>query len=266
MVERIVPDEPSWAEHSAPHVGRYLAAAEYGRGRRILDAGCGIGYGARLLVTGGAAEVTGVDADPDAVRQAQERFGGERVTFLVDDCQELAKIAGPLDLICALEVIEHLPRPERFLERARQLLAADGTLLVSTPDRAATPPQVGGRPRNRFHFHEWHAEEFQKMLTAYFSRVELRAQVRSIALESRLEAVQALREGLLWSNPLLVFLWRKLPGVPKRQRAWKKLAGLAAPTIADYPIVPLAVAPLYGTPWCHFAICSGPNLVPLGIR
>jgi protein-L-isoaspartate O-methyltransferase len=49
MVERLVPGEPEWAEFSAPHLARYLFAAEYARGRRVLDAGTGSGYGARNL-------------------------------------------------------------------------------------------------------------------------------------------------------------------------------------------------------------------------
>jgi SAM-dependent methyltransferase len=259
MEERIVLGEPSWTNHSAHHVARYLVAAEYVVGRRVLDAGCGIGYGTALLKAAGAAEVAGVDIDSESLALAEKQFGGDAITFLQDDCQELGKLSGPFDVICSFENIEHLPHPERFLRRAGQLLADGGVLLISTPDRLIMRPFVDGRPRNQYHFHEWYRDEFRQLLTAAFRRVDMRAQVESVAYGSRQQAVEALRQGLLWSNPLLMFLWRKWPLMHKADRPWKRLAGLAAPTIADYPVVPLAVAPIHGSPWCHFAICRQPE-------
>jgi SAM-dependent methyltransferase len=257
-VERAVPGEREWAELSAAHMARYLAAAEYANGRRVLDAGCGAGYGASLIKMAGATEVQGVDIDDAAITAARERFSSPAVDFLVDDCQQLSQVAAPFGLICCFEAIEHLPHPERFLRRASALLGPEGVLLVSTPDRAATPPFVDGRPRNPFHYHEWYQAEFETLLAAHFSHVELRVQVESVALHSRLQAVRALRQGLMWSNPLATLFWRKWPLARKADRSWKQLGGLAAPTIADYPIVPAALAPMYGTPWVHFAICRGP--------
>lgn len=259
MQERLVPGEGEWTEYAAHHLARYQFAIEYAQGRRVLDAGSGSGYGARLLKAAGAASVLGIDVDPEAVGLASQRFGGEGVEFLLDDCEQPAKVTGPFDLICNFENIEHLEHPERFLAAATRLLSPEGVLLVSTPDRAATPPFVHGRPRNPFHVNEWYRDEFQALLAPYFGQIDLRVQVQSTALESRLEAVAALREGLMWSNPLLVFLWRRLPWIPKRQRAWKKLAGLAAPTVADYPILCPATATLFGRSWFHLAICRQPK-------
>lgn len=259
MEERMVPGEGEWTEYGSHHLARYQFAIQYAQGRRVLDAGSGSGYGARLLKTAGAASVQGIDVDAEAVRLASQRFGGDGVEFLLDDCEQPTQVTGPFDLICNFENIEHLEHPERFLAAAARLLGPEGVLLVSTPDRAVTPPFVNGRPRNPFHVHEWYHEEFQALLAPYFAQIELWTQIQSAALESRIDAVRALREGLMWSNPLLVFLWRKLPWVPKRQRSWKRLAGLAAPTVADYPILCPAIASLFGRSWCHVAICRRPK-------
>jgi SAM-dependent methyltransferase len=258
VTERAVPGDPLWAELAAPHLARYLFAMDYARGRRVLDAASGSGYGAGLLRWGGAASVVGVDLDAAAVAEAQKRFGGDGVEFLADDCEALTRLSGPFDLICNFETIEHLERPERFLAAAARLLAPGGTLLTSTPDRAVSPPPVAGRPRNRFHVNEWYREEFRQLLAAQFTEIEIRAQVRGTALESREAAVAALREGLLWSNPLAIFLWRKFPRRGGR-RPWKQLAGLAAGSPGDYPIVPWEIASLLGTPCFHVAICCGPK-------
>lgn len=246
-------------ELGAPHVARYLAAAEYAVDRRVLDAGSGTGYGARLLKSAGAASVLGVEIEETAVRQAGEQFGDPQVCFVHDDCQTLSKVAGPFDLICNFEAIEHFAEPEKFLHRAGELLAPDGVLLISTPDRADTPPFVNGRPRNQFHLYEWYRDEFRQILDAHFTSVDFRVQVRIHSLESRKQAIKAIRQGFMWSNPLATLIWRKLPLFRKRDRPWKKLAWLATPCVADYPIVPLPIAPLYGVPAFHFAICRGPK-------
>jgi SAM-dependent methyltransferase len=255
VTERAVPGDPLWAELAAPHLARYLFAIEFCHGHRVLDAASGSGYGARLLRSGGAAAVVGVDVDAAAVAQAQSQFGGDGVEFLGDDCETLQRLSGRFELICSFETIEHLQRPERFLAAAARLLAPDGTLLCSTPDRSASPPTVDGRPRNRFHVHEWYREEFRQLLAAHFAEIEIRVQIRSTALESREAAVAALRQGLSWCNPLAAFLWRKLPQRGGRPRPWKQLAGLATGSPTDYPIVPLEIAPLLGKSCFHVAIC-----------
>ena len=43
------------------HIQRYTLVSEYCRGKRVLDAGCGTGYGSTYLMGAGAASVTGVN-------------------------------------------------------------------------------------------------------------------------------------------------------------------------------------------------------------
>ena len=244
---------------AGPHIARYTFAVEHARGRRVLDAGSGAGYGAAILAEGGAARVVGVDLDPEMVAQARQRFVHRAIEFLVDDCQELSRAGGPFDLVCNFENIEHLPRPEQFLEAAARVLERDGVLIVSTPDRAATPPFVEGRPRNPFHVHEWYREEFAAILAPWFEEVEMRAQVESLAVGRRTEAVAALRRGLMWVNLPVSFLWRKFSRGASGRRSWRELEGLAAGGAGDYPIVPLGLVGVFGRSWCHVAICRGPR-------
>lgn len=257
-VERAMPGGDEWVELAAPHLARYLMAAEFTAGRRVLDAGSGAGYGAAILRAGGAAVVLGVDVDAGAVAAARERFAAPNLSFAVDDCETLEQVDGGWDVICCFEAIEHLRRPEAFLARAGRLLAAGGVLLVSTPDRAGTPAFVAGRPRNRFHEHEWFTAEFVAMLGRHFHDVELRVQVETAALQARIAAVAAVREGLTAANPVAAFVWRKWPFRRKADRGWARLQGLAAPGLADFPIVPAALATVYGNPRFNVGICRRP--------
>jgi SAM-dependent methyltransferase len=204
----------------------------------------------------GAREVIGVDIDEQAIAEDQKAYPG--VTYLVDSCETLTKVSGPFDLICSFENIEHLQKPENFLRAAGRLLSPEGVLLTSTIDRAITPPFKLGRPANPFHTTEWYRDEFAALLGHYFEHVEMRVQVESHGAASRSRAVQALRQGMMWCNPLLMLLWRQTARV-RGVRSWKALDALAVRTVADYPIVSAAVAPVWGTSHCHFAICRGPR-------
>jgi SAM-dependent methyltransferase len=259
MAERLTCDGDDWG-YSADHLARYLLAGSFAKGKRVLDAGTGPGYGAFILKQSGASHVQGVDFHEETLVAARKSFGCNEIEFLADDCHELKNVTGPFDLICSFENIEHLKSPLLFLQAAARVLSPQGILLCSTPDRAGTPAFVNGRPANEFHFHEWYENEFKAMLVQSFDEIEMRSQVRSNALVLRTQAVAALQDHLeyLWGNPMRRGA-RWLSGMLGRKQEWPSITGLRAANIEDYPIVDAAVASLIGKPWCHFAICGRPK-------
>jgi SAM-dependent methyltransferase len=260
-IERAMPGGEKWDELAAHHLPRYLFACTLSPGKRVLDAGAGAGYGSALLAAqsaGAAADTVAIDIDAGTVDAARRQFGGERLTFLVDGCETLAAVRGPFDLIVNFENIEHLRKPDAFLAAACRQLAPGGALLVSTPDRANAPPFKNGKPDNPFHVTEWYRDEFAALLAQYFKVVDLRVQVESHGFAARREAVEALRQALAWANPVGTFLWRKLARTGTN-RSWRAMESLAAATMADFPIVAPALAPVWGKSYYHFAICREPR-------
>ena len=257
-IERVEPGTADWAEWSAEHLSRHGVAAEHAAGKRVLDAGTGFGYGAAILLAAGAKSVQAVDIDPHTITGATERFAGA-IDFFVDDCETLAKVRGPVDLVCSFENIEHLKRPEAFVASAAKLLGDDGVLLCSTPDRAATAPFENGKPVNPFHCHEWYRDEFAALLSTHFRHVDMRVQVMSAALRRRAEAVLTLQRALslIWRDPS-VRLTRGVAKMMGKGRDELDVTALAASAPSDFPVVHASVAALFGAPLCHFAICTGP--------
>lgn len=115
------------------HASIYGFFAAYARGMRVLDAGCGAGYGSERLLAAGARSVHGVDLDPRNVRYARRHYARPGLAFEVADCQSLALADGALDLVVASNVLEHLERPDSFLSAVRAALVPGGRALMAVP-------------------------------------------------------------------------------------------------------------------------------------
>jgi 2-polyprenyl-6-hydroxyphenyl methylase/3-demethylubiquinone-9 3-methyltransferase len=102
-------------------------------GRRAADVGCGAGLLAEPLARLGA-EVTGVDAAPENIEAARAHAMGQglEIDYRVGGVEALA---GPYDLITAMEVVEHVADVPAFLMGLAEALAIDGLLVMSTPNR-----------------------------------------------------------------------------------------------------------------------------------
>ena len=162
--ERLVPELQHGELVHAEHLARYRIAAQLADGRRVLDAASGEGYGSAVLSAAGAARVTGVDLNPDAVEHARERYG---LNFEVADVAALPHQDDSFDLVVSFETIEHVADPAAALSELRRVLAEDGTLLISTPNSHEYLVE------NEFHTREFTHEEFVGMLSDLFPSVEV---------------------------------------------------------------------------------------------
>ena len=162
------------------HVARYEFAKRFAAGARVLDAGCGSGYGAAELAKV-AREVTGIDSSAEAIAYARDHYSAANLRFEVGSCSALP--GDGYDLITAFEVIEHLEDWGTFLDEARRALAPAGRLLVSTPNKVYYGESRGEAGANPFHTHEFEFAEFRDELARRFPGVTMLAQnhVESLA-------------------------------------------------------------------------------------
>jgi SAM-dependent methyltransferase len=170
--ERTLPDVPAENYWFRRHLAVYEWIASRVRGLRVIDMACGEGYGANVLASA-AAEVVGVDANPEAHEHARLRYRRENLRFARDLVESFSERA---DAVVFLQTIEHLQDPASALERFRSLVGAAGTagaVYVSTPNVLTLAPAGAPRSDNPWHVHEYRAFEFEQLCLGAFASVQL---------------------------------------------------------------------------------------------
>ncbi len=164
--ERVIPgkvDIDLWNEH----ISRYLFAARLCRFKKVIDLGCGNGYGAAELAQK-AESVVGVDVSEEAILEAKQQYGAENLNFEVASLEQLPFADASFQLAVCFEVIEHLTNYRALLSEARRVLEPGGQLVISTPNIAFYAESRKLHGPNPFHEHEFSYEEFREVLGEFF--------------------------------------------------------------------------------------------------
>jgi SAM-dependent methyltransferase len=164
--ERTLPDVPEENYWFRRHLAVYEWIADRVAGLRVADLACGEGYGSDALARK-AADVVGVDANPEAHEHARARYTRPNLRFergLVEGFDE------PRDTIVFLQTIEHIEAPERLLEG---FAATAPVSYVSTPNRLTLAPPGAEKSDNPWHLREYTAAEYRDLLAPRFARIDL---------------------------------------------------------------------------------------------
>jgi SAM-dependent methyltransferase len=141
------------APRASAYVDRMAYVVDSARGRRVLDCGVvgetcdetdarveAIVSSLHFRVVDAARAAVGVDYASDAVARLRERY--PRLDLRACDVETIdVALAGeePFDLVILGDLVEHLGNPGRALDAVRNVLTADGSLLVTTPNAFGLP-------------------------------------------------------------------------------------------------------------------------------
>lgn len=136
---RTAGDESVEAGRAPGQMGWYRLAAKFSRGRSVLDVGCGMGAGLRLLQQT-AKMAKGQDLD--------ERLASDDVIV-----QQISQFADKsYDVVVCVDVIEHVEEDRAFLADLCRV-AREGVFI-------STPLSYHGREIWPYHVREYRAAEF----------------------------------------------------------------------------------------------------------
>ncbi|EGC29511.1 hypothetical protein DICPUDRAFT_10678, partial [Dictyostelium purpureum] len=115
------------------------------KGLNVIDVGCGAGLLCESLSRLGADTVIGLDAAGNSVKMAishasldsklDENLNNNKLKYIestIENFLNLEESKNGFDLVCSLEVIEHVDNPKQFVELLTKVLKPGGSIFIST--------------------------------------------------------------------------------------------------------------------------------------
>lgn len=154
------------------HLTAYHFALRFVNARRVLDYGCGTGYGANLLLRKGTpAAVCAMDVGEEALAYCLRTYPGfvGRMVRVTPGVVPLR--AGSIDVALLFQTIEHVADDVALLRELGRALSSDGRVLITTPNVAFS----GGDPEhplNPFHLREYDTARLMQVCRVAFKDVQ----------------------------------------------------------------------------------------------
>ena len=149
------------------HIASYEFARKWCVGKRVLDLGCGTGYGTHQIAEDTTLMV-GVDIDLESIDFAKREYKLPNLEYRhIGAGKPLQFEAESFDVILSFQVIEHVGDDFGYLTEAKRLLCTNGTIIVITPDRR-NRLLSNQQPWNRWHLREYSQESIIELISEVF--------------------------------------------------------------------------------------------------
>lgn len=170
--ERFVPGQGG-AQIAYEHLHRYLFAARWAAEKNVLDVASGTGYGAALL-SHVARRVWAIELDKPSITYAHSAWAKENLMFLRSDVTRLPIQTACIDVVVAMEIVEHIEDQDALLREIARVMRPEGLAIVSTPNKATYSDSRNYS--NPFHVRELYRDELLALLGRHFAGVRLMTQ------------------------------------------------------------------------------------------
>lgn len=188
--ERVIPEDArkgfariNLVRHKVAHL---YAIREIRAAERVLDVGCGTGYGSAMMAAR-MGEVVGIDSSPETISWARSKHRAENLKFLAMPATALNFPDGHFDAAYSIQVIEHIEDIDLVLAEVVRVLRPGGKFIVATPNRVTYSPEG---MHNIYHVREYSAEELEILLATFFPETRVNGLHAGLDLALRPEVAQ----------------------------------------------------------------------------
>jgi len=128
---------------------------------KVLEIGTGSGYGVEII-SGVANEFITVDKFDTKIDFSKH----PNVKFVQCNVPPLNFEANTFDFAITFQVVEHIKDDHSFIREIHRVLKPGGKLIITTPNIKMSIT------RNPWHVREYTVDQFKRLLSSYFSKVE----------------------------------------------------------------------------------------------
>lgn len=128
---------------------------------QILDIGCGGGFLTLALAGNSQYHCTGMDVDETVLSSGRARDPLNRIDWVVGQAEALPFTVGSFDVVCIMDVLEHVRDPKLAVKEALRVLKTDGTFIFHTFNRTWLSWLLAAKGLDWFiknsqsHVHDW---------------------------------------------------------------------------------------------------------------
>lgn len=108
--------------------------AKFNKTTHILDVGCGAGFLTNFLALQGH-DVTGIDLSESSLEIAKKHDRTSNVNYIQSSADRLPFFSKSFDVVCAMDLLEHVDHPLLVIQEACRVLNPGGLLFFHTFNR-----------------------------------------------------------------------------------------------------------------------------------
>ncbi|MFK8139034.1 MAG: bifunctional 2-polyprenyl-6-hydroxyphenol methylase/3-demethylubiquinol 3-O-methyltransferase UbiG [Bdellovibrionales bacterium] len=173
---------------------------------KILDVGCGAGFLTNYL-SRKYSSVAGLDASESSLKVASSRDITKKVQYTVGNAYQLPYETGSMDVVCAMDFLEHVEKPEDVISECSRVLKDGGLFFFHTFNRNFISWLIVIK------FMEWFVPNTPKnlhVLHLFIKPKELEMMMLNVSLKQK--KVIGIGPNFNWSFLKSIFARRVLPG------------------------------------------------------
>ena len=155
-------DAPVAAPLINAHIDRFYFFAPFCIGKKVLDLGCGFGYGTKIVAQF-AQSVVAIDPDRNEIGYAMEHHRAHNISYRCEMIQDLND--REFEVSICTEVLEHVPPQDAdsLLKSLAERMRPGGLSIFTTPCQTYTQ-----KTNNPHHVIEYSLADFEALLGSYF--------------------------------------------------------------------------------------------------